>query len=327
MATPAVESSRWHRCGRWWREGLECPYSSLAVHDEIQEDREKDLDDEPDKDPKGIPADKIEEKKELDFDKELEEAIFRIPDPVPRTFTGPFPDDAPWPNPPWPFPDPPPAIAPGPGRETAPTRGTGGGKPLEGNDGRGGRGSTTVPGPVGAALGAASRRVVGRPSDVASSPGASHAARTETRSGNLPSALQAAQAVGAAATAAPQVSKAQQAATYASNVAKASRGTQRAPGALSARPGRRSPATELPGISPTAILQHAQAKTERALARTVAAARDNRKAVGGALLAGAAAQVAYSNRAGRFRKPTTPSRPAGGGLHFNFWAKFGGQLR
>lgn len=38
----------WHRCRRWWRHGLECPFNSLVQHEEDDDDRE---DEDPDLDP------------------------------------------------------------------------------------------------------------------------------------------------------------------------------------------------------------------------------------------------------------------------------------
>ncbi len=98
----------WHRCRRWWKMGIGCPFGAEEEHDDDDDDEQRPTVTTPDREeaPDVIPVGEKRDEKKQDEDGELErvarEVIEEVPAEVP--YEGAFPKNAPWPNPPWPFP-------------------------------------------------------------------------------------------------------------------------------------------------------------------------------------------------------------------------------
>ncbi len=112
----------WHRCRRWWRLNLECPFGGFALH----EDQEKeDEDDQPDDQ---------EEEEEAKEEQEDPEPGLKLPDPIPaparrrppspppKKKEEPEPVRKPEPVPVLPPVPPAPPVLPPPGRKVVPER-------------------------------------------------------------------------------------------------------------------------------------------------------------------------------------------------------------
>lgn len=144
----------WHRCARWWRLNLACPYSSLVEHDDDQEEEVKVPEKTEDFGIESIPADEVIEvgKKteaprvvspparrppdvqapDREAVEEAEDAVrdLPVPPPAPEKKPGRVPRDVPRPIPrrvpvpPIPVPIPPPPVKKGPVRIPVPVGGS-----------------------------------------------------------------------------------------------------------------------------------------------------------------------------------------------------------
>lgn len=120
---------KWHRCERYWREGLECPFRELEAHEEVSDD-DDDERDEPLRFPPLLVPEKRKPQPPRMYDViEVAEGILRD---TPREFTVPDPVPEPPPEPPVVRPRPVPPGVPQPvpvGVPVPPDRGEPGGAP------------------------------------------------------------------------------------------------------------------------------------------------------------------------------------------------------
>ncbi len=79
----ATPMRRWHRCRRWWRHGMECPFNSLVQHvpdRERRKPREDDELEEEEEEKEKIPVrEPVRERERERFDRGIEEPIGIIP--------------------------------------------------------------------------------------------------------------------------------------------------------------------------------------------------------------------------------------------------------
>lgn len=299
----------WHRCQRWWRRKMECPFGKMEEHDDFGEDPP---DEETEFPPTPLPIPAIppvhstdEEAVEREIPEEVQDPALEevteevVRETVPEDIPAETPDAEPAPaQPELPIP-----VLPGPGgaRQGAPGPGPGRAQP--------GRSPGRIPQPVGAISSPSTLRApAGRANtQLANTPPAAAIATNRAFRGLVATNTRPSRSAARSALVRPPPGAAQASARPNRNL----RGVERV------GPGRQ------PGRGLIGELNRVRAGVaEEATARTF----QSRAIMVGAMGAAAAVSTARASRAGRFRRARA-GRSAGAGFFFNQSAQMRRLLR